>query len=200
MAVKKCNTDKHLHAHASKNVTKDLFPAQWNIWRPCLKHCSTILLRYSAMTSSEGPLHWGCKPLWLRAQHISLSVPQRPASPSRSVSFALLPSNCHAKQQNEHRRTAGTRYVEYMPSQPPPQMHTHHLNPVFFQHVTQFCLLLCLAAHSHSPSCLCPFCMCELRSRVPMQEGNLILSSCTCSQIPSLSQARIVPQLMERES
>lgn len=42
--------------------------------------------------------------------------------------------------------------------------------------------------------------MCELRSQLPVQEGNLILSFCTCSQIPSLSQARIVPRLMERES
>lgn len=42
--------------------------------------------------------------------------------------------------------------------------------------------------------------MCELRSQLPVQEGNLILSFCTCSRIPSLSQAGIVPWLMERES
>lgn len=99
------------------------------------------------------------------------------------------------------------RYVEYMPSQPSrPHKHTHTVfksSSCFFSFaaVTQLlCLLLCLAAHSHSLSCLCPFCMCELRSQLPVQEGNLILSFCTCSQIPSLSQAGIVPQLMERES
>ncbi len=67
--------------------------------------------------------------------------------------------------------------------------------------VTHFlCLPLCLAAHSHSLSCFSPFCMSELRSQFPVQEGNPILSFCTCSQIPSLNQAGIVLQLMERES
>lgn len=61
---------------------------------------------------------------------------------------------------------------------------------------TFFCLPLCLAAHSHSLSCLCPFCMCEPRSRLPpVQEGNLIPSFCTCSQIPSLSRGWDCPSV-----
>lgn len=42
--------------------------------------------------------------------------------------------------------------------------------------------------------------MCELQSQLPLQESSLILSFCTCSQIPSLRPTRIVPQLMERGS
>lgn len=42
--------------------------------------------------------------------------------------------------------------------------------------------------------------MCALPALLPLQESSLILSFCTCSQIPSLSQTRIVPQLMERGS
>lgn len=42
--------------------------------------------------------------------------------------------------------------------------------------------------------------MCALPALLPLQESSLILSFYTCSQIPSLSQTRIVPQLMERGS
>lgn len=97
-----------------------------------------------------------------------------PGSPSRSVPFEKLPSACHAKQQNQHRHTAGMRYVEHMPSQlSPPHKHTLFKSYFFsFTAVTQFlCLLLCLAARSRSLSCLCPFCMCELRSQLPRARG-----------------------------
>lgn len=62
------------------------------------------------------------------------------------------------------------------------------------------CVLLFLAAHSPSLSCLCPFCMCELRSPRARGQPYSFLFFFTCSQIPSLSQAGIVPQLIERES
>lgn len=57
-----------------------------------------------------------------------------PGFPSRSVPFEKLPDDCHAKQQNRHRRTVGMRYVENMPptTPPSPQTHTHYLHPTSF--------------------------------------------------------------------
>ena len=63
-----------------------------------------------------------------------------------------------------------------MPSQLfPLPANTHTVfKPYFFSFtaITLFlCLPLCLAAHSHSLSCLCPFCMCELWSQLSRAGG-----------------------------
>lgn len=74
------------------------------------------------------------------------------------------------------------------PPQPSPLIKTHsrYLNPALtFMSLTILphfpCLLLCLAAHFHSLSCLHPFCMCELGSQLPVHGGKLILFFCTYS-------------------
>lgn len=180
MACRKCMvTPTQTSVSTEKRkLTKALFLAEWNIWRPrSKKSCSAFLfgiqLRLTAMVLSiegsetplaEGPTHF---------PQCTLET-GGPGSPSRSVPFERLPTDCHAKQQNQPRRTVGTRYVEYMPSQPPPTNTYTLLKSCFFSltAVTQvLCPLLGLAARSHSLSCLCPFCMCELRLQPPAHEG-----------------------------
>lgn len=95
------------------------------------------------------------------------------------------------------------RYIQHT-TLPSKQTHTQYLNPVptSFLSPPSLCFSVCLFSLQHTViplSCLCPFCMCELRS--PRARGQPIPSFFfTCSQIPSLSQAGIVPQLIERES
>lgn len=114
--------------------------------------------------------HW----IWL---HWSVSVP-----------FEELPNGCHAKQHNQPRHSVCVKYIGYATTALPPLSKTHsrYLNlALTFMSLTtlpQFpCLLLCLAAHFHSLSCLHPFCMCELGSLLPVHEGKLILFFCTYS-------------------
>lgn len=76
-----------------------------------------------------------------------------------------------------------------MPSLPSPHFGKTHswylILALPFMSITslpQFpCLLLCLAAHFYSLSCLHPLCMCELGSELPVHEGKLILFLCTYS-------------------
>lgn len=160
------------------------------------KRWSKFIFRYSTMAYRDGTLHWGSRPHMAEGPtHFPRCTLETggPGSPFWSVPFERLPKDCLANQQNQHRHTVGTRYVDPMPSLPgpPPQTRIHQVLLLVSHHVfvcsfVMWCTLLLL------------FTFWIVSFMHVWGQPNSLL--CTCSQVPSLRQARIVRQLMERES
>lgn len=172
---------------------------------PRLKKLQRICPPHPNATGGDGPLRRGRGRHWLRAQHISPCAPRRPAGLALHLYLSSLRSSQTAvtlsSTINTDTQLARDMWTTCPRNPSPPGKHTRaRLSPASPTSCLSAPSPFCLAAHSHSRSCFCPFCMCAPRPEPAAQEGNLILSFCTCSQIPSLSRAGIVPRLMETES
>lgn len=186
---------KRVHSFWKATSTKQecaqntLSPHSWNIWRQCsffFFFFSFSFLGLQRWCALRAVTTSGFRPNTFSSVCLEIIGPGSTGvylSRLRSSQTFVTLSSTISRDTHFAWNTLG------MPSLPSPHFGKTHswylILALPFMSITtlpQFpCLLLCLAAHFYSLSCLHPLCMCELGSELPVHEGKLILFLCTYS-------------------